>query len=160
MPFALVFIGLIMIVTGAKGTHKALGQQLTADFTGPGNFFYWITAVGVLGAIGSIPGFKPFSRMFMTLVIVAMVIANGGVFNKFMSALKTGPIAPNREGSGDKNANTQAANMVSKGASDLQSTVANSLSTVEKFRQENQPAQNSNAWNNFKTTVGVLTKFF
>lgn len=159
MPFALVFIGLIMIVTGAKGTHKALGQQLTADFTGPGNFFYWITAVGVLGALGSIPGFKPFSRMFMTLVIVAMVIKNGGVFDKFMSALKTGPIAPNRESSGSSSQNTQAANMVSQGASDLQSTVNNSLATVEQFRVQNQPAQ-SNAWGNFKTTMGVLSKFF
>lgn len=94
MPFALVIFGLVMIVTGVKGTIKPLGNQLVKDFTGPGNFFYWFAAIGAVGASGAIPGFKNFSRMFMTLIIVAMVIHNGGVFDQLINAIKTGPVAP------------------------------------------------------------------
>lgn len=154
MPFALVFIGLIMIVTGAKGTHAALGKQLVSDFTGPGNFFYWIAAVGTLGALGAIPGFKPFSRMFMTLVIVAMVIRNGGVFDKLIAAIKSGPIAPAREGSSKAGGNPS----VQSGANDLRGTIDATLSSVTQFRQSSTPAA-SNPVQNFRTTLGLITKF-
>ena len=154
MPFALVFIGLIMIVTGAKGTQSALGKQLVADFTGTGNFFYWFASIGVIGALGSIPGFKPFSRMFMTLIIVAMVLKNGGVFNKFMEALRTGPIAPEKSASNS----ASGSNAVTQGAANLQSSAQGAISSVEKFRQSTTPAQ-SNPWDNFKTTLRLATTF-
>ncbi len=96
MPFALVFAGLIMVITGVKNTQGALGEQLVKDFTGTGNFLYWFVAIGSVGALGAIPGFKPFSRMFMTLIIVAMVIKNGGIFDNLTKALRDGPIAPDR----------------------------------------------------------------
>lgn len=87
MPFALVFIGLIMIVSGARDTHTALGKELTEDFTGPGNFLYWFAAIGVLGAVGSIPQFRKFSHYFMALIILAMFISNRGFFTKFSEAI-------------------------------------------------------------------------
>lgn len=157
MPFALVFIGLIMIVTGAKGTHAALGKQVVADFTGPGNFFYWIAAVGTVGALGSIPGFKPFSRMFMTLIIVAMIIKNGGVFDKLIEAIKTGPIAPARDGA--NSSSNQAANMVSQGAANLQSSAASAVQGVTDFRIATTPAA-SNPLANFGKVMGLVSKFF
>jgi hypothetical protein len=156
MPFALVFIGLIMIVTGAKGTQSALGKQLVSDFTGPGNFFYWFASIGVIGAAGSIPGFKPFSRMFMTLIIVAMVLRNGGVFDKFMQALATGPIAPD---SSAESSNASAKNMVAQGAADLQSSAGNSLQSVVSFR-ESTTRPPADPWANFQTAVSVATKLF
>lgn len=156
MPFALVFIGLVMIVTGAKGTQSALGKQLVADFTGPGNFFYWFASIGVIGAAGSIPGFKPFSRMFMTLIIVAMILRNGGVFDKFAEALRTGPIAPDRSA---KNSSGAAGNMVSQGAANLQSAASKAIAGTEAFRTATaQPP--SNPWANFQTTMKVLGTFF
>ncbi len=87
MPFALVIIGIIMIITGAKGTQDDLGNQLLKDFTGENNFMYWIVAIGGVGALGYIKPIQPFSRAFMALIIVAMVIRNGGFFDKFTEAL-------------------------------------------------------------------------
>lgn len=92
MQFALVTIGLLMIVTGARDTYAAFGQQLVSDFTGEGNFTYWIAAIGALGALGAYAPLRGFSRAFIALVIVAMVLRNGGVFDKFTEALNMGPV--------------------------------------------------------------------
>jgi hypothetical protein len=102
MPFALVLIGLIMVVTAAKGTHVALGTQLTKDFTGPGNFIYWFVAIGVVGAVGQIPKGEKLANPFLVLLIAAMLLAqsrNGraGFFKGFMDAIKQGPVASPRE---------------------------------------------------------------
>lgn len=97
MPFALVFIGLVLIVTGAKGTHAALGRQISSDFTGEGNFFHWFLAIGFLGILGSIKEFRDFSRIFMTLILVSMILSNEGFFTKLLSSIKTGPVPPESE---------------------------------------------------------------
>lgn len=94
MPFALVTIGLLMIVSGSRDTYAAFGKELVSDFTGPGNFTYWIVALGAVGALGYAPQFRTFSRMFMALIVVAMVLRNGGVFDKFSEALAQGPVHP------------------------------------------------------------------
>lgn len=94
MPFALVLIGLILVVTGARGTMREFGAELRADFTGPGNFIWWIVSIGVVGFLGYIPEFRSFSRWFMTLIVIAMVLSNRGFFAKLMQALEAGPEAP------------------------------------------------------------------
>ncbi len=76
MPFFFVFVGVLLIVTGAKDTYVALGKQVAADFTGDKNFFVWIMALGSIGAIGYVPKLKGFSNVFMALVLVAMVLSN------------------------------------------------------------------------------------
>ncbi len=93
MQFALVFIGLLMVVTGVRNTHAALAAQLRSDFTGPGNFLYWVAAIGVVGSIGYAQTFRSFANMFLALIIIAMVLANKGFFAQFKSALDTGPTA-------------------------------------------------------------------
>lgn len=112
MPYALVVIGLLLIVTGAKDTYKQFGQQLSQDFTGQNNFTYWIVALGAVGAAGYNKTLEPLSRIFMLIIIVSFVIAkgnpdksaNGGIFNQFMDAIKNGPdhskIASNVSGNG------------------------------------------------------------
>lgn len=94
MPFALIVIGLIMIVTGARGTYRQFAAQITADFTGPGNFLYWIIGLGVVGAVGYIDSLRTFSRLFMTLILISMVLANQGFFAKLQQAINSGPAAP------------------------------------------------------------------
>lgn len=91
MPFALVTAGLVMIVTGASGCHLAFGKMLAGEFSGKPNFAYWLATIGGLGALGYIPVFASFSVAFMTLVIIAMVLSNGGVFAKLTQALQSGP---------------------------------------------------------------------
>lgn len=91
MPFALVIIGLIMVVSGVKGTHEALGAQLRSDFQ---PFVMWMAAIGAIGALGYVPELRRFSHYFMALIIVGMVLSNKGFFPRLMDAIKKGPIAP------------------------------------------------------------------
>lgn len=94
MPFALVTIGLIMVITGVRDTYQAFGAQVKADFTGSGNFTYWIASIGAIGALGYIDALRGFANLFMALVIIAMTLKNGGVFDKFKAALASGGTAP------------------------------------------------------------------
>lgn len=94
MPFVLVIVGILMVVTGAKGTYAQFGSQVASDFTGPGNFTTWVVALGAVGSIGYIDALRAFSRLFMALILIAMVLSNKGFFAKFTDALKTGPVAP------------------------------------------------------------------
>lgn len=86
MPFALATIGLLLIIAGARGTSGDLKKLLVEDFTGDKNFFMWIISIGSAGALGYIPDFRQFSRAFMALIIIAMVLSQRGFFNKFVSA--------------------------------------------------------------------------
>lgn len=94
MPFALIIIGLILVVTGAKDTYQALGQYVIADFTGAGNFLYWIAAIFIVGAIGYVPDIRGPSRLFLLLILLSFVLANQGVFAQFKNALAQGPVPP------------------------------------------------------------------
>lgn len=133
MPFALVTIGLIMIVTGAKGTYSAFGKQVASDFTGEGNFLYWIASIGAVGALGYVPDLKTFSRMFMTLIVVAMVLRNGGVFDQFTAAMRQGPTKPDA-------AKLPSGNLIttSKAASDPVSQTASVLGAPDWLTAPNE----------------------
>ena len=94
MPYALVTIGLILVITGARDTQAALAKELREDFTGEGNFLWWITAIGSVGALGYLEPLRAFSRIFMTLILVSMILSNEGFFNKFIDAMRQGPVSP------------------------------------------------------------------
>lgn len=89
MPFALLFIGIILVLSAANGTLTALGAQLKKDFTGPGNFVAWLAAVGIIGALGYIPQLEKFSRAFIGLLLVVIFFAAGkqGKFQAFQQAI-------------------------------------------------------------------------
>lgn len=88
-----------MVITGVRNTYPAMAQQLKSDFTGTGNFTYWIASLGAIGAIGYVDKLRPFANMFMVLVIIAIVLKNGGVFSQFKAAIDSGPQAPTTQGS-------------------------------------------------------------
>lgn len=128
MPFALVFIGLVLVITGARGTMRELGEELRADFTGPGNFTWWIASVGVVGALGYVPELRNFSRWFMTLIIIAMIIRNQGFFDKLIQALQSGPETPKTANS---NARIKAAaDAQSGGGSDIFNTFLKGMELI------------------------------
>lgn len=91
MQFALVIIGLILIVSGARDTYAALGKELSEDAQ---DFMPWIVALGGVGMMGYVPQMKPFSRAFIVLIFIVMIIRNGGFFDKFNEALALGPSRP------------------------------------------------------------------
>lgn len=90
MPFALITIGLALIVSGIKNTQSQLGAQVVKDFTGAGNFIYWVLAIFCVGALGYIPQLDKFSKAFMGLIIVALFISNKGFFSQFTVAIQSG----------------------------------------------------------------------
>lgn len=87
MPFALLIIGLLLVVAGFQNTHKELGSQIVNDFTGQNNFIYWIAAIGIVGALGYVKALEPFSRMFLALILVSIFLANKGFFNQLNASL-------------------------------------------------------------------------
>lgn len=122
MPIALIIIGLLMVVTGVKNTYSEFGAQLKSDFTGPGNFTYWIAAITIIGAVGYIKPLQAFANGFLVLVLLSFILKNGGVFDKLKSALQTGatstpaqapPSVPSGQASpGTKTSSSDASNVI------------------------------------------------
>ncbi len=105
MPFALLIIGVVLLVAGVRGSQDKLFDLLRGDFTGEANFIYWMTAILVIGAAGYIPRLKPISTGFLALVIVVLFLkkgdptgAGGGFFTQFTSAIGTTTGATNSAG--------------------------------------------------------------
>lgn len=77
MPLALLIFGVVLLLSGWRGTYADLGARLASDFSG---FLPWLTAIIVIGAIGYIPEMEGFSNAFLLLVIVVILLSNNGVF--------------------------------------------------------------------------------
>ena len=90
MPFALVAVGMLLIITGFQNTYSQFGSQVAKDFTGEGNFIYWVVAIGVVGLIGYNKNMETFSRTFIALILVVIFLSNSGFAEKFTQALKEG----------------------------------------------------------------------
>lgn len=91
MPFALITIGLILIVTGARDTYRQFGTMVAADMTGSNGgagFIYFAAAIGGVGALGAIEQLKTFSHVFMALILISLILNNSGVFAKLTQALQ------------------------------------------------------------------------
>jgi hypothetical protein len=95
MPFAFAIIGLVLLVSGVRGTPGDLVTLLKGDITGSNNFVYWILSIGIIGALGYVEDFRPLSRAFLVLVIVVLVLAQdkqgsgGGFFTRFQQSIAT-----------------------------------------------------------------------
>ena len=89
MPFALIVIAVLLIVSGARGTYPQLKALLIADFTGQHNFLNWIVALGAVGLLGYDPEMQKFSRVFLGLLIVCLFLSEKGFFTKFQQAVSS-----------------------------------------------------------------------
>lgn len=88
MIIFLLAIAIILIVTALKGNQAELVDQLKKDFTGAGNFFLWVLAIVLIGAIGYIPKIEKISRATIGLVITVFLIANKGLLQKLADAFR------------------------------------------------------------------------
>lgn len=94
MPFIMITLGLLLIVTTFRGTVFDLGRLILGDFTGQPNFFYWIAALFVIGALGYVDELRGPSRMMLALVLIVLILSNKGFFAKFVEQLKAGSAQP------------------------------------------------------------------
>ena len=88
MILAFLFIGILMIVSGLKGTQHELGDQLGHDITGAGGFIYWFGAILSIGALGLIPGLRRPSHWLLALILVVIVLHNGGFVSNLVNAIQ------------------------------------------------------------------------
>ncbi len=100
MPFMLIVVGLVLVITSIQNTYAALGAQITKDFSGSQGFLVWILALIAVGALGYVPGWEKFSRWFLALILIAIILAQsknsnaqGGIFGRFLQQIKN-PVAP------------------------------------------------------------------
>jgi hypothetical protein len=96
LPYAILAIGLVLVASAYQGTTAALGRELREDFTGPGNFFFWIASIMAVGAVGYYAPARPAAKAFLVLILLAMVLSNRGVFAQVQSALESGPASPQK----------------------------------------------------------------
>src|ERR1700744_3045512 len=97
MAFPLIFVGLILLVTAVRGTHSQLFTVVKSDFTGNGNFLWWILVVLAVGAIGYIKPLRALSWGFLTILILVLLLSKGnpqlpggGFFQQLLSGINSG----------------------------------------------------------------------
>jgi hypothetical protein len=92
MPFALLLIGIVLLVAGIRNTQCILFAEVEGDFTGPNNFFYWFLAIMIIGALGYVPKLKPISTALLVLVVVVLFLhkgQNGGFFQQLTAGFSS-----------------------------------------------------------------------
>lgn len=87
MPFALLIVGIVLVVAAVRNTQSQLYGLVKGDFTGPNNYLYWLVSILIIGAVGYVPTLKPISRMFLVLLIVVLFLSHGGVLQQLNAQL-------------------------------------------------------------------------
>jgi hypothetical protein len=92
VPLALILIGVMMVTLAFRGTEREFATQLKSDFGG-GEFISWFAAVAILGGIGLVPQLRTLSNLSLALVIVVLVLRNGGLFQQLADVIEHPPAA-------------------------------------------------------------------
>jgi hypothetical protein len=93
MQLLLILLGLALLSSGIKGTERALGNQLQADFLGEGDksggFVSWLAALLAIGALGYIPVLQKPSRALLGLIGVSIFLTNHGIISQLFTSVAT-----------------------------------------------------------------------
>lgn len=82
MPIVFGVIGVLLIVAGVRGTTSQLFSLVKSDFSGQPNYFEWMIAIFLVGAIGYVKQLSTISRMMMILVAAGLLYKNKQVFSE------------------------------------------------------------------------------
>lgn len=129
MPFLIIIIGVMVLLTAIKGTYQQFGNQLYSDLAGAstsgsqtGGYIYWVSSIIAVGLLGYYSPLQKFSRTFMFLILLGMILANRGIFQQLQQALKQGPQASSGSASASATPSTQTASSgLSAGSASLAS---------------------------------------
>lgn len=90
MGLALLFAGAVLLIAAVRNRQSDLFALVQGDLTGPVNFFQWLLAIVVIGAIGYAPKLKPISNALLALVLVAIFLRKGtGFFSQLATVTTT-----------------------------------------------------------------------
>ena len=90
MPYALLLIGGVLLVSAIRNTYGDLWTLVQNDFTRQNGYLTWVAAIAVVGALGYVPKLKPLSIAFMTLLLVVLVLSRQGLFSQLQSFIMSG----------------------------------------------------------------------
>lgn len=82
MPFALLFIGSLSLVAGVRNKQDELFTTVKGDLTGSGSYIGWMISILLIGALGYIEGIRPIARAFLVLLVIVLLLRNGGFWQK------------------------------------------------------------------------------
>jgi len=88
MPYVIVILGIVLVVTALRGTTAMLGKQIATDTVAAGGFVWWFIAILIIGGLGYIKALRGLSDAFLALVIIALVVSNKGIFAQAQSAVQ------------------------------------------------------------------------
>jgi hypothetical protein len=94
MPFALLIVGVVLVVASVRDTQGDLYTLVKGDFTGPNNFIYWMISILIVGALGYIPSLQKLSRLFLVLILVGLLLNRKGFFAQFQQQITAAPSNP------------------------------------------------------------------
>lgn len=90
MPFLIIIVGLILIVTAVRGTTGDLASNLSQDISS--GFVRWLAAIVVIGAIGYVPALERPSRYLLALVAIVIMLTSGkGFLDQFVQQIENPP---------------------------------------------------------------------
>ena len=94
MPFVFLILGIVLLIVAVKGTQGDMFALLKSEFTGSNNFLVWVMAIAVLGALGYVKPIKPIANGMLFLVLLVIVVKNGGTFFSSFNQQVANPVAP------------------------------------------------------------------
>ena len=98
MPFLFLIVGIGLIVTAVRGTHKDALALLADEMSGAQSFLVWAMAIFILGGVGYVPVVRPVARGLLGLVLLVIFLKDGGgFFSKFAAQIKA-PECPGANG--------------------------------------------------------------
>jgi hypothetical protein len=103
MPFAVLLIGVILVVVAFNNSMGALASELEADIPA---YFKWAAAIAAILGLGYIPGLRTPSRYLLGLVLLVVLLVN---YQQIIAGFKnflTGSGAPTGVGAGTASPST------------------------------------------------------
>jgi hypothetical protein len=100
MPFAILLIGAILVVTAFNNSFGALATELESDIP---PYFKWAAAIAAILGLGYIPGLKVPSRYLLALVLLVILLVNNSQIIAGLKAFFTSSGTPTGTGAGAPN---------------------------------------------------------
>jgi hypothetical protein len=107
MPFAILILGAILVITAFNNSFGTLASELEGDIPG---YFKWAAAIAAILGIGYVPGLRTPSRYLLGLVLLVVLLKNySGIFSGFKSFLTSSGAATSGAGAANPTAGYVAA---------------------------------------------------
>lgn len=120
MPFILLLIAALFLVSAFQNTQGDLATALEQDAPG---YLKWAAALGAVGALGWVPGMQKPSRYLLALVLLVIVLRNYQAILQGFEAAAGGATATASQA-------TPAADYISSGGGAVPVSSINPVSTV------------------------------